>query len=428
MISRRTKVQLLVFVIVTLMGVSFVGARYARLDRLFVDDTYTVVAHFPDSGGIFAGGEVSYRGVKVGEVSKLVLTDEGVDVHLSIDDEQDRIPADTLAVVGNRSAVGEQYVELQPQVDDGPYLTEAAEIDEEATRIPIATDKLLTDLATTAGSVDTDALRTTVSELGDAFEGAGPDLQRIIDTGNSFLETANDNFDVTSALIRDSNTVLQGQVDSASALRTFASRLKLFTGTLAASDPELRRLIDSGSLAATELRTFLEQNGVELGDLINNLVTTGEVVTANLPGIEQLLVVYPYIVEGGYTVVSKSPDTGLYDAHFGLILTTHPACHQGYESTDKRIPQERGDRPMNMKAGCTEPATRSNARGPQNLAPRAPADYDAPVVASYDRDSGALTWLPDGRADLGDAGAATPTSPGEESWKWLYLQPLLGHE
>ncbi|WP_244931428.1 MlaD family protein [Nocardioides sp. W7] len=425
MITRRTKVQLLVFVIVTLVGVSFVGARYARLDRLFIDDSYAVVAHFPDSGGIFAGGEVSYRGVKVGEVSELVLTDAGVDVHLSIDNDQDRIPADTLAVVGNRSAVGEQYVELQPQVDKGPYLAESSEIEEEATRIPIATEKLLTDLSDTAGSVDREALRTTVSELGDAFEGTGPDLQRIIDTGNSFLETANANFDVTAALIRDSNTVLQGQVDSAGALRTFASRLKLFTGELAASDPALRRLIETGSLAATELRTFLKQNGVELGDLINNLVTTGEVVTANLPGIEQLLVVYPYIVEGGYTVVSKSPDTGLYDAHFGLILTTHPSCRQGYESTDRRTPQDRDDRPMNAKAGCTEPAGTSNARGPQNLAPRAPADYDAPVVASYDRGSGELTWLPNGTADPARPDTVAPPSPGEESWKWLYLQPLL---
>ena len=122
MITRRTRIQLLVFALITLVGVSFVGARYARLDRLLVDSSYTVVAHFEDSGGIFAGGEVSYRGVRVGQVDKLVLTDAGVDVHLDIDDEFDDIPADALAVVGNRSAVGEQYVELQPQSDGKPFL------------------------------------------------------------------------------------------------------------------------------------------------------------------------------------------------------------------------------------------------------------------------------------------------------------------
>ena len=79
MIIRRTRVQLIVFVLITLVGVSFVGARYARLDRMLVDTSYTVVAHFEDSGGIFAGAEVSYRGVRVGRVEKLELTDAGVD-------------------------------------------------------------------------------------------------------------------------------------------------------------------------------------------------------------------------------------------------------------------------------------------------------------------------------------------------------------
>ena len=88
MITRRTRLQLLVFAIITLVGVSFVGARYARLDRVLVDQSYTVVAHFADSGGAFAGAEVSYRGVRVGGVDELVLTDAGVDLHLEIDDDQ----------------------------------------------------------------------------------------------------------------------------------------------------------------------------------------------------------------------------------------------------------------------------------------------------------------------------------------------------
>ncbi len=244
MIERRTKVQLLVFVIITLVGVSFVGARYARLDRLVIDDTYTVVAHFSDSGGIFAGGEVTYRGVKVGLVDEMVLTDEGVDLRLSIDKDYDSIPADAIALVGNRSAVGEQYVELQPQSDEQPYLEEDSEIAVENTRTPIQTQTLLANLSDTVQSVDQDALRTTVEELGLAFAGTGEDLQRIIDTGNAFIEDANANFDVTTALIRDSNVVLRGQAAKASAIRNFAKNLALFSGTLADSDANLRQIID----------------------------------------------------------------------------------------------------------------------------------------------------------------------------------------
>jgi phospholipid/cholesterol/gamma-HCH transport system substrate-binding protein len=424
MITRRTKIQLMIFVIITLFGVTFVGARYAQLDRLVIDRSYTVVAHFEQSGGIFAGGEVSYRGVGIGTVDKLVLTDEGVDVYLDIENGFDKIPADTLAIVGNRSAVGEQYVELQPQTDAKPYLENDSEIAIEDTRIPIATETLLANLSNTVESVDKEALRTTVSELGQAFDGTGQDLQRIIDTGNSFLETANANFDVTTALIRDSNTVLNGQVDSASAIRNFAKQLALFSGSLAGSDADLRTIIDEGSATATQLRTFLEENRVDLGELINNLVTTGDVIVKHLDGIEQLLVIYPYVVEGGFTVVSKSPETGLYDAHFGMIMTTQAVCHKGYEGTDHRPPQDGSNDPMNVDARCTEPPTQSNARGAQN-APRAGANYRAPVVASYDPTTNKLHWGSRVDPALSAPGSVAPDTLGEESWKWLFLQPLM---
>jgi phospholipid/cholesterol/gamma-HCH transport system substrate-binding protein len=423
MITRRTKIQLLIFVVITLVGVSFVGARYARLDRLVVDDSYTVVAHFSESGGIFAGGEVTYRGVGVGQVDSLELTDEGVDVHLSIKKDFDSIPADTLAVVGNRSAVGEQYVELQPQADSEPFLAEDSEIATENTRTPIATETLLTHLSDTVESVDKEALETTVGEFGKAFDGTGDDLGRMIDSGDAFIQAANDNFDVTTALIRDSNTVLKGQVASASAIREFARNMSLFSGTLAGSDRDLREVIDSGSATATQLRTFLEENEVELGQLINNLVTTGEVVVRHLDGVEQILTIYPYVVEGGFTVVSKSDD-GMYDAHFGLVLTQDPpVCHAGYGGTDQRPPQDGSNAPMNVNARCTEPPSKSNPRGAQN-APRAAAAYRAPVVATYDPEAKKLHWGSEAAERYTSPGTLAPSSFGEESWKWLFLQPL----
>jgi phospholipid/cholesterol/gamma-HCH transport system substrate-binding protein len=424
-ITRRTKMQLMVFVLITLVGVSYVGARYARLDRLFVDDSYTVVAHFPDSGGAFAGAEVSYRGVRVGQVDELVLTRDGVDLHLEIDDAFDDIPADSLAVVGNRSAVGEQYVELQPRTDDGPYLRDRSQIARDDARTPLSTTTLLTNLSNTVRSVGQDDLRTVVSEMGRAFYGTGQNLGRIIDSGNAFIEAANANFDVTTALIRDGNTVLRGQIASAGSLRTFAKQFSRFSGSLAGADRSLRKVIDNGSATANELRRFLEDNEVDLAELINNLVTTGEVVVKRLPGVEQILVLYPYAVEFGFTVVSKSPATGLYDAHFGMITTSEPhVCTHGYESTDTRGPQDGSNRPMNVNAGCAEPASQSNARGAQHAPPRAPADYRGPVVAAYDPETGALDWGAPRLRDQMPAGSLAPRTLGGDSWKWLFLQPL----
>ena len=420
MITRRTRIQLAIFVAITLFGVSFVGARYARLDRAFFDDHYTVVAHFAASGGIYTGGEVSYRGVKIGQVGDMRLTDDGVDVHLDIDNGFDRIPADTLAVVGNRSAVGEQYVELQPKSDERPYLDEGAEIPESDTRTPLPTEKLLADVSTTVDSVDQDALRTTVSELGAAFAGTGDELQQLLDTSSDFISTANDNFDVTARLIRDGNTVLRGQVASESAIRSFARDLSLFSGTLAADDPALRRLITNGAAGAAALKTFLDENGVVLTELLRNSVITGDIVYAHLPGLKQVLVLYPYVVEGGFTVTSKDPKTGRYDAHFGLVLTQTSPCHKGYEATRTRPPQQLADQPMNVNAHCAEPASRTNARGAQHLNRAAPAGSEP--VADYDAQTGALRW----RTGAEPVAGAGTVSPRRDSWTWLYAPTAVG--
>lgn len=416
MITRRTKIQLAIFVVITLVGVTFVGAKYARLDRLFYDDSFTVVAHFADSGGVFEGAQVTYRGSTIGRVGDMRLTDEGVDVHLDIDNKWDKIPADTLAVVANRSAVGEQYVDLQPQTKDGPYLTEKSEIAQQHTEIPIATSKLIGDLATTVGDLDRDALRTVVSELGTAFDGTGEDLGQIIDTTTSFIETADANFDLTTALIRSSNTVLSTQLDLASSIRNFSRDLDLFSTALVGSDADLRYVIDNGSSAANTVRRFIEDNDVEITALLNNVRTTSETIVANLDGLEHLLVVYPYAVEGGFTVVSKDPDTGLHDAHFGLVLTPHSLCRKGYEATNQRNPGD-GSWAELPDVGCKEVGTKVNPRGAQNLLKR------APVVATWDPASDEFAWASgvDGKTGVDDAGSLTQPA-GASSLEWLLLR------
>ncbi len=77
-------------------------------------------ARFANSGGIFTNAEVTYRGVPVGRVGDLTLTQDGVSVALMIDDSAPQIPASAKAVVANRSAIGEQYVDLQPDTTRAP--------------------------------------------------------------------------------------------------------------------------------------------------------------------------------------------------------------------------------------------------------------------------------------------------------------------
>ena len=419
MITSRTKKQLIAFVILTLVGVAFVGARYARLDRLLYDTEYAVAANFDQSGGIFTGAEVTYRGVGIGQVSDMKITDEGVDVILSIDNKHDKIPQDSVALVGNKSAVGEQYVELQPESNDGPYLKDGSEIETPQTMIPVSTTEILTNLDNLVQSIPQADLRTVVAESGAAFKDAGPSIGQIIDTQTEFIETADANFQVTTDLIRDSRVVLQTQVDKGSAIRSFARDLALFSGTVADNDANLRRLIDNGSATANELRTFLEQNKVNLGQLISNLVTTNEIQVKHLKGIRQILVLYPYVVADGYTVAKKNRK-GQYDAQFGLITQSEPhVCDKGYEGTDRRPPQNTGDRPMKTNVGCTDGS--KNLRG----AEKTPGNAYRPPVATYDSVTGKVTWgNQDANAQIAYDGGAAQLF-GDDSWKWMLLQPSL---
>ena len=82
---------------------------------------------------------------------------------------------------------------------------------------------------------------------------------------------------------------------------------------------------------------------------------------------------------------------------------------------------------MNVDAHCAEPPTQSNARGAQN-APRTPRRtglHSAPVVASYDPDNGHLRWGDRIPRDLSSPGSLAPRTLGGDSWKWLFLQPLM---
>ena len=121
MITRRVRVQLVLFLVITLVGVAYVGATYARLDRLVTGSGYSVTVQMAESGGIFTGADVTYRGVSVGRVKDMWLTGDGVDVEVRIDEDAPRIPADAAVVVANKSAVGEQYLDFQPEGASGPF-------------------------------------------------------------------------------------------------------------------------------------------------------------------------------------------------------------------------------------------------------------------------------------------------------------------
>jgi len=425
MITRAVRVRLAVFLLLSLGLVSVLSASYVGLTDKVLGGSYVVSADLADSGGIFVGAEVTYRGVTVGSVEGLRLNGDGVLVDARLD-RGTEVPADTRAVVENRSAVGEQYLDLQPRRDGGPFLAAGDVIPRASTATPLRIDRLLTHVNRTVKSVPQESLVTTIDELAAAFRGGGADLQRLIDSGNSLTRAAADALPETVRLIDDGRIVLRTQVAGADDLRTTVTGFADVTDALRLADPDLRVVLDRGALAADELDRLVQENRTGLAALIANFITIGNVTTARLDGIEQVLVTYPEVVEGGYTVV---PGDGT--AHFGLVLNAEdpPACEVGYEGTQKVEPHRTVDLPpTNLDAHCAAPrGSGTNVRGAQN-APRPTRGGGQSHPGSRGTEPITLPGpgvTPGGPASLFVQAPVAPTGPsGPRSWLWLMQEAV----
>ncbi len=423
MILRRVKLQVLTFVIISLLGVSYVGFRYVGIGGALLDDSYSVSADFAESGGIYSGAEVTYRGVTIGKVGKLQLRPNGVRVGLHIKGNSN-VPRNTHAVVANRSAVGEQYVDLRPDSASGPYLRAGNVIPQSRTSTPLPVETLLLNLDKLVNSVDRDDLATVIDELGKAFAGGGQDLQRLLDSGEALIAAADAKLQQTIELIRDGRTVLATQSATSEEIKRFSKGLASLSDQLRKSDPDIRRLLADGPGAAGELDSLLTGLRPTLGVLLSNLIVVGNVQGRRLPGLEQILVTYPAVANGGFTVVRLDPATGQWASHFGMELNNDPhACQADYQPrarpgncTAAELAAGSGARSAARapRPGGTEPAPPTGAG--QTVAPPA-APAQAAMPGGYD------SGVPDLTA--GSTGGQQRLF-GDQSWKWLLVGPLTG--
>jgi phospholipid/cholesterol/gamma-HCH transport system substrate-binding protein len=363
-IRRSVKIQLVAFLAITLLAVSFLSARYVGLGQHLFGGGYVVHADFADSGGIFTGAEVTYRGVTVGRVGPLRLEPGGVVVDLTLD-KGTRVPAQTIAVVADRSAVGEQYLDLEPKQDGAPYLRPGSTIPRTDTRIPVPVANVLQDVDSTVNSVDKQQLATVVDQLGTALVGGGQDLQRLLDSGNVLTQAATRALPQTVKLIDDGSTVLSTQQASSSDILSFSHSLELLSGTLKDHDTDVRTILDQGTLASAEVTKLLQDNRTGISTLLTNLVTIGQVTEAGNAGLRQILVTYPDTVAGAFTVL---PGDGT--AHFGLVLNVNdpPVCLQGYGGTKRTDPDQTSNLPaLNTGARCAAAqGSATDVRGAQH--------------------------------------------------------------
>ena len=479
-LHRRIKIQLALFAVISLVAISQMTFHFMKLPALlFGVGRYTVTMHLPKAGGLYATGNVTYRGTEVGRVQSVRLTaDGGVEATLSLKSGID-IPSDLKAEVHSQSAIGEQYVALLPRNGSSRPLRNGDVIALADTSVPPDINTLLSAANTGLQAIPGDNLETVIDESYTAVGGLGPELGRIVRGSTDLSIAARKNLDPFLALVDQAQPVFDSQTNTSSEIQSWAAHIANVTGSLKQHDDAVTGVVVNGGPAAQQAREFLDRLQPTLPVLLANLVSIGQVALTYHDNIEQLLVLLPHgIAEEQAGIVANMNTRQAYKGQylsFNLNINLPPPCTTGFlPSQQQRTPTEvdypdrvagdlycrtpqdspfnvRGVRntPCETKPGKRAPSVRlceSNesyvplndgynwkgdpnatltGQGVPDLGPgtanaAAPAPVPPPVaVADYDPATGSYTG-PDGkqytRTDL-----AKPR--GEKTWQNMLLPP-----
>jgi len=385
MTTLLTRIQLLAFAVVTVLAVSYGAVNFFHVGTVF-SPPFEVRAQFATSGGIYARADVDLLGTRVGSVRRIIPgPGSGTTVVMAIDHGV-KIPKDVTATIGSKSAIGEQYVELEPRSAGGPVLAGGDVIKLADTTSPIDVATLLRDLDALAGSIPAKDLATVMTELSTALEGVGGSLGHLIDNTDRLTQASLAGVDDLNRLIDDASTVLDTQVAKGPQTATYLRELAGLTSELRRIDSSFDELFANGIQAGVQVSNLLADNQQALPVLLNQLISVTEVAADRIPALRKTLVVFPYALEVGATGVRRcgtyDPKTGkpvestcrydeqgrpIYSAYLSLQFPLPPnapyfPCTQGYEGTVKYYPdgtpvdggaKQKLDSPVNMKAECT---------------------------------------------------------------------------
>lgn len=333
MLSRFVRIQLIVFLIASVIGVTVMLFGYIQIQSLLGIGRTSVTVELPSAGGLYRFGNVTYRGVEVGRVTSVDIVRDGGDRYVKATlslETSERIPADVTAHVRSVSAVGEQYIDLEPRQGGGPYLANGSIIPREDTTIPEPVGPMLDRASALIDGIPKDQLSQMLDELNAGFNGADYDLQSLFDSTAELAGPLNQVGDETRSLIEDSQSLLDTQVDSQDAIRTWTRSLKGFTEQVVTNDPQIRSLLEKGPRSLNEASALMSDLNLTLPLLLANLTSIGQLLVTYRPALEQILVLLPPAVATVQAVNPNRNAQGLGLGTFRVTISDPPACTVGF--------------------------------------------------------------------------------------------------
>ncbi|MBM7519351.1 MCE family protein [Nocardioides nitrophenolicus] len=268
-------------------------------------DELVVTADFADTTGVYVGNDVTYLGVKVGEIVRIEPRGATMRVvmHLA---PGTRVPRDAGAEILQGSLVTDRYVELGPAWTDGPTLASGAHIAADHTRAPATVDEI-------AKAID-----DLVLALDGGPDGSGVGGKGLGDVLAATARTLDGNGPHLRAALAESRDALAMLNAKDGDLTAVTDRLVALVGTLAERDASIRDFTtaaaDTGDLLADQreelvatldglddltrlANRFLKQNGDVLGEDLKGLADVVALVRTRQDSLEEAFDTMPTMAE-----------------------------------------------------------------------------------------------------------------------------------
>jgi phospholipid/cholesterol/gamma-HCH transport system substrate-binding protein len=382
-----------------------------------------VTLQLPSTGGLYRFSNVTYRGVQVGKVTAVDLHTDGVSVTLAID-HGSKVPDNSIAHVYDLSAVGEQYVDLEPPpAQSTQYLSGGDTIPRARTTVPLETATVLYDLERFVNGINPRDLQVIGREGALAFQGTGPQLKSILADATTIVNQLSSSEDSMLRLLGNGATLLHGAAAHSTAFDHFTKSLKALSATLAAKTPTIKTLLEQAEPTTRLVNSLITEDGSAITALLGNLASFSQIQVARVPGLRTLLIAVPEFGRLAPGVVHDGTLLGVAD-----INQSQQMCNTGVPLTSPIS----GTKSKVYSVGCGAGLARGATNAPRASSGRS-TDADQTValgpsaqrtgdteVGSYDPDTGLVSTSDGTLLRLGTTGGQTRLF-GDNSWQALLL-------
>ncbi len=289
----RYRLRLLVFLVIASLGTTIVGLQYVGLDRYLWNRPIQVRATTAHAGGIFPNAEVTYRGVAVGRVDAVELTDDGVSIVMA----------------------------LEPD----------SEIPLERTAVPVEVDEVLQevqDLSTALGprGANRDGALNDLLQAGSrTLKGNGSRLNDTVTEFSRAVETASGTGDDLASTLTNLAQLTRALAASDAPVRRLASTLEAVSGSLAAQRDALVGTVDGLAVAMQEVRSLVRDSGPALTRNTAGLLDVTRTILKEEQALRETLNLAPVTLQN--FIGTFDPQTSALTARIAVngTLTTDPS-------------------------------------------------------------------------------------------------------